>query len=423
MLYYSPRLLFLNALCASLCYAALPPSFTHGWDTVSNLTFAHGGNSSILPPEQFSFLSQKYKWITFADCYGGKTAGGVNNTQEYTTLAAAASLKALDPDTNVVFYWKSDMSSMLTSCSTANETWHRHPEWQLLDDKGKPVPAGTGGGIIFDSTVATFREFWQNHLTVLARALGADGKPLINGFFIDGCQQKNDTVWKNVNPIKTAAVVGNTTLMVQSTQNALDALGYNQVMIWNAMDNAFQLDNHVAASRGSMNDHFGALGAINPHTGAWVPSVLEESFTIINDPRNTQRLIQIKGWVGPLVHPREWFNNSQPTTDVGLRAAVLSELDITLSLFLMVAQENVWLGYSWFWEMSDYIPFGRNHTCPDNFFPQYDCPLGPPLGPPTNASNIYTREFTYATAYVDFNNRSASGMIWKTPKCSGYNRI
>jgi uncharacterized FAD-dependent dehydrogenase len=39
-------------------------------------------------------------------------------------------------------------------------------------------------------------------------------------FFIDGCQQRNDTVWANVNPARTAAVVGNTTVMVRAAQAA-----------------------------------------------------------------------------------------------------------------------------------------------------------------------------------------------------------
>ena len=73
--------------------------------------------------------------------------------------------------------------------------------------------------------------------------------------------------------------------------------------------------------------------------------------------------------------------------------------------------------------MSDYIPFGPHHTCPDNFFPAYACPLGAPAGPATNASGVYDRDFAFAHAHVDFNNRTASGVTWKTPACAHLNRI
>jgi len=416
-----PRALPALALLAARASArALPAAWAHGWDTVGHLTAAHGGNNSLLAPDEVAFVSQHYKWVTLADCYGADHGA---RTQEAATLETAAALKALDATTRVAFYFKSDMSSMLSSCSTANATWAAHPEWQLRTDAGAVVRAGTGGGIVFDSTVATFRAFWAAHLVALARALGADGRPLIDGFFIDGCQQRNDTVWKGVSPARTAAVVGNTTEMVRATQAALDALGHDQVLIWNAMDTPFQLDNHVAASGGSMNDHFGALGAINPHTGAWEPAVMQEAFDVIRDARNAGRLIMVKAWPGPLVHPKKWVNDSQPTTDAGLRAAVAAELDISLAAFLAVADVNTWFVYSWFWEMSDYIPFGPHHTCPDAFFPQYACPLGAPLGPATSAGGVFDRDFAHAHAHVDFNDRVKSGVTWKTPGCASLNRI
>jgi hypothetical protein len=59
---------------------------------------------------------------------------------------------------------------------------------------------------------------------------------------------------------------------------------------------------------------------------------------------------------------------------------VADEWNTALALFLLVAEDNVWWGYSWFWGVGDYIPVGPDHSCPDAFFPQLACPLGKPKG-------------------------------------------
>ena len=46
--------------------------------------------------------------------------------------------------------------------------------------------------------------------------------------------------------------------------------------------------------------------------------------------------------------------------------------------------------YGWFWRMGDQIPFADydrgavhyNYTVPSAFYPEWECPLGAPLGPP-----------------------------------------
>lgn len=410
----------LFAACAFVVAAPPPTAWVHDWETVQSMLYAHGGNASVLDAEQHAFLASHYKYVTFADCYGGNHAAPL--TQENATLQSAAILHELNPKIKTIFYWKSDMSSQIVSCSTAGPTWARHPEWQLKDDAGKVVK-NSGGFPVFDTTVATFRSFWVAHLVTLAKALAPDGKtPLLGGFFIDGCQQQNASIWPRVSPVRTAAVVAATITMVKELQTQLDALGHSQVVIWNALDDDFQLMEHTTASGGSMSDHFGALQFIDKVTGDWVPDTLQYlMFNITRSPLNAGRLIQVKSWPGPLTHPRTWVNDSQPTTDAGLRAMMAAELNISLASFLLIAEETTWFGYSWFWAMSDYIPFGLNHTCPDNFYPALSCPLGPPLGPPAlvgPGAYEYERQFQSATVKVNLANRTASGVVWHTPSCA-----
>ena len=402
----APLLLLLLLLRAAS--AAPPAALTHGWATAADMLAAHGGNGTVLPDEQLAYLAAHYKWVTFADCYGSRSG----LTQEAATLASAAALKKIAPAVKVVFYWKSDMSSQVAGCSSANATWAAHPEWQLKDDSGKVVT--NGNAPVFDSTVASFRAFWSGHLVELAKETGSGGgAPLLDGMFIDGCQDNNVTVWKNVNPGRTAAIVAATQEMVAETQRQLDALGFGQVLIWNALDTEFQLEEHAAASGASMADHYGALQFIDARNASWVPERMLGMLALLQDPRNADRMVQVKTWPGPLIHPREWVNNSQPTTDDGLRAMTAAELEISLASFLIVAEANLFFVYSWFWGFDDYIPFGLHYTVPTAFYPALSCPLGAPEAPFARDGLVLTRSFAHADVRVDLGNRTNSRIDWR----------
>ena len=45
-------------------------------------------------------------------------------------------------------------------------------------------------------------------------------------------------------------------------------------------------------------------------------------------------------------------------------------------------------------------------------FPEYDKPLGPPKGPATQERYTYTREFEYASVFLDIENEEAK-ITWK----------
>merc|ERR1712008_152385 len=97
-----------------------------------------------------------------------------------------------------------------------------------------------------------------------------------------------------------------------------------------------------------------------------------------------------------------------------------------LALFLLVAEDTTWFSYSWFWRASDYVPYGSDHTCPDDFYPTFQCPLGEPLGPPSDAEGggayEYRREYEHVSVYVDLKDRNATRVVWKSgdPKnCPG----
>ena len=349
-------------------------------------------------------------------------AGRGGATQEAATLTTAAALKAANASTRVVFYWKSDMAEQIIDCSNTSAAWAAHGKaWALRDDSGKPITHGNNAPV-FDTTVAAFQDFWVGHLVDMAQSTGADGTPLIDGFFIDGCICTSSTtkVFPNVNPARTAKICSATRAMLARGQAEVTALGRGQVVVWNALDSTAGLAQHAGATLGSMVDHFAALQFVNPQSGNWDAPKASLADLIVNvtrSPLNADRMLQFKGWPGPLTHPWTWVNNSQPTTPAGLRAAAAAQLNATLAAFLLAADEQSWLGYSWFWSLGDWIPFGGDkgeQTCPDNFYPAFACPLGTPAGPPAQVGpgNVWQRRFASALVHVDLDVRVNSGVVW-----------
>ena len=114
-------------------------------------------------------------------------------------------------------------------------------------------------------------------------------------------------------------------------------------------------------------------------------------------------------WQGPV---------QMPVTTDGVRQAAADVLVQSLAPFLIVANEHVFLQYSWFYEMQDgHIPCPPGIECgmPSSWYPEYAKPLGAPKGPAVNDGYVWTREFAHASVYVDARSRAASKITWHTP--------
>lgn len=73
-------------------------------------------------------------------------------------------------------------------------------------------------------------------------------------------------------------------------------------------------------------------------------------------------------------------------------------ITLPLACFLVGAGENCYFGYSWGW-LLEYGWF--------DWYPEFDKPLGPPLGDAIRNGWTYQREFEHASVFVDVENRTA----------------
>ena len=401
------------ALLALLVVAstAIQP-LRHGWDTVSSMLYGHGHSPAVLNETSLTFLSDHYKMVTFANCYGTD-----NGTQEEGVLAAAAFLKAKNPSIRVIFYFKSWLASQLAKCSSATATWQAHPEWRLKDDYGNVYDPE-----FLDVANPNASSFWHDHLAKLAKQRLANGQLALDGFFIDGMENTPSNPFKNMSQARYLSLLADKASIVARLQDTIAPDG--QFALTNGLDTRWSAD-HFAAAGAAMIDHFAILQFVNKTTGELLPEAMAELlFEVV--PLLGNRTIQVKGWPGPIIKQRDVWPRSWPgpRTPAEYQHQALLQFNNALSYFLLIAEDNFWWGYSWFWDMLDIEPYDPDSTVPPGFYPELECQLGAPLAAAKMVANwTYVREFEHATVYVDLTSRASSNVTFHGSCPSAHGKV
>jgi hypothetical protein len=173
---------------------------------------------------------------------------------------------------------------------------------------------------------------------------------------------------------------------------------------------------------------------MNTTTGEWLPDFFEVFLEGVINASTAGKSVVLHFNPGPSfppfvevpANPNPWYNQFIGTKWVGAgvknlttgddyRQAAADALVQTLAPFLIVANENVFLQYTWFYELQDGAipcPVGIECGMPSEWYPEYSKPLGPPNGPAVKNGYIWTREFAHASVYVDVRSRYASKVTW-----------
>lgn len=390
----------------------------HGWKNIAEMTYMHGGSQKIISPEATTFAAKNYPIVAFANAYGTRTNG--KTFQEDAAIETALALRKVNPSVKNVFYWKVDLESQIKKHSRCGEEWSKHPNWRFQKVKNEKDDRG-----FMDVTRPRVRKFWKKQIILMAGERDEENdKPLFDGFFLDGMCVGSGKKVRSDEETEIAWGEGTRT-MTKELQEELNELGNNQLLIVNGMDTVESVPVMRDVCPATMVDHFGVLQFLNRkkgEDGSFKEDLMKELlFDVCRAPETKDMTLIIKAWPGPVVKQRSmWPNKSQPTTTEGMRQAARDHLMSALALFLLVAEDTMYFSYSWFWEVGDYIPFGEDHSCPEEFYPMFQYPLGEPLGPPTEVEDggeyEYTREYEHVNVYVDLKDRSACRVVWKNPE-------
>jgi len=403
---------------AILAAATIPATahaaiFKHGWDRVGNVMGMHGkfGSADALPSdEQLGFIAKTYSGMATIGCGCGKTKA----TMEDASVQAATKLKGMNADGIVGMYYRSDMALELAHCSTYSAEWNAHPEWWLKDDSGKYIEEH-GKTHMMDFSNQECADFFSSvYLYVLNKKLPS-GKPAVDYIYMDGAGCDKTEYQPGIGPTRSEAICTGKMNMISALQAKLNARGDGQNLILNGMDTVETAELFVpTGAAGAMFDHWSILQYLNRSDGTFIKDSVDQGFSLVQSKLLSNLTLQIKGWPGPIVRQRDIYPPNIPTPKgpAELQRVTAERFNSELALYLLVAEESFFWLYSWFWGWDDWVPGQPDSSVPANFFPESKCQLGAPKsqGARVGSTWTYTREFEYATVFVDLNNRTNSNV-------------
>ena len=274
-----------------------------------------------------------------------------NVDDEDEMVLAMKAVKLANPKVATIFYMNS-----LKDCFPM-ERMHRqvqeHPDWILHDRDGQPVK-GHQGLAVFDLSNPDVRQWWMK--TCLDAVSAANG----DGCFADGSHYSNAS-FPNVSPLKLQEWDKG---MLQMTRDVQQQLGDDKLLIGKAPDQPY------------------------------VKAAMIEYFKPDNDSINGLMLGVVNGKVMQ-AHVPIYANCKEDVTDY-------------MAAFLIGAGKYSYFGCgNWTLTGDDNEPW--------YWRPEYDYPLGDPVGPPSYVSGVWKCSFASGTE-VMFDTSNNKGTIhWSKP--------
>jgi len=324
-------------------------------------------------------------------CIEKSQAVDVYNGMEQGTFNASQIIKKFNPKSKVLFYWNSriDYGQLYSFGNILDE--NAHPEWAMKDLKGELVTVQNGRRKTYDPTIPGFRKWWVK-IPVQAVAKGK-----LDGVFVDAVLQyaggENVKV-KQYGEQKYREIMSGVFDMMGELKNQL---GKDQLVIANALrgTNAAPDNGRIFYPYidGAMIEHFCDLSGRSK-------DVIARDIELLQDAAEKGKIVIAKGW------PRLNFTNTAEIRAMSQKQLEdMSRADIVfpLATFLVGAGKYAYFCYSW----------GYDHTQGGMIdYPEYNKPLGEPLGPAQKNGYIYTREFKNASVFTDIENRIGK-IDWK----------
>jgi hypothetical protein len=361
------------------------PEFS--WDTMP--LYMHLRKSTAFTKKEIKYLS-KFPLITFEKTTGSKTFGST----EKGTLKAAKAVKNINPNTKILYYknvvinWKGYKEDEVF--------FIKHPEAYLEDANGRKALMPNKKTTFFDLSKEYVRSYWLDHVTKMA------SNSEIDGLFLDA-------------NIKVLAPVFFNSRVGKEKQKAIET-GYLSMM--EELDKRLGKDNLLIANILRARPEFKDSGReyLKFFTGSYLEGFEHENFGMtyqdylakgIETVQKTARegkVIAMSLGIG------KGLKNAEAGIDDTRKRLNINEnftkrLDYLLAIFLVCAEKHSYV------YPHDGYGIGKSATWLKTF-PQYEKPLGKPLGFAKREGYIYTRKFEHLDVILDIKNKKAE-LNWK----------
>ena len=344
------------------------------WDRVP--VCAHfGKRTAPLTEAELDWIAAQYPILSLEKGHGASTHGSTEAGIAHT----ARELKKRNPKIKVLFYWNAFINWPMYD---ALEDFP--DEWILKDLEGNKVMKAPGAPRP-DISRADVREWWSE---VAAQALR--DAPL-DGIFADALPQAlNPGMERTLGPEKAAAIREGMELMMNLTKKKI---GPDKILLANGIRTTmFREPLSWEGIDGLMIEHFAAFQTASAED----IKVDLESFQLAE---RAGKFICLKGWPSFNWIDREKMKEPREA----LLEQARTEIDFSLSCFLIAAYPGCFFTYSW--------GYTDIHGTIDSY-EEFLRPLGPPAGPAEWDGYRAKRDFQHASVEVDLQAR-VGRIEWK----------
>ncbi len=347
------------------------PEFS--WDKVP-VAFHFGKRSVLMTAEEAAFVSSRSNFICLEKGHASPQFGST----EVGIEKEAQQLKKLNPKMKVIFYWNTFLDYGMYE---AHEEYQKHPEWWLRKLDGE-LDFKSGDLKRYDLTNPEVRDWWTD---VAAKAI-VEGSA--DGVFMDAFPQvsspTNIELWGqekyNAMQVGLKDIIRETREKI-GDDNLIVYNGIRSTPTWSA---AFDFPEYTDCA---MIEHFGYF--LSSSKECMLKDILE-----MEKAGKNGKMVVLKGWAGFTFTDREAM--SKPLEEK--REIARKSITFPLAAFLVGAQENSYLIYNWGYRMED--------GCLE-WYPEFDKPLGEPLGDMVKDGWKLSREFKHASVWVNLETRDA----------------
>lgn len=359
------------------------PEFS--WDRIP--LYMHVRKAKSYTGDEIAFLA-KFPLITFEKANGYESHGFV----ESGTLEAARAVKALNPESKILYY-----RNVIVHYGgyEADKALAKIPGAVLQDKRGN-TKLVRNRVAAYDLSNPNLRQWWVNACTRMTR------NPHIDGIFLDGNIKALEPGYlaRQIGTAKKQQTIDGYHLMMEQTR---DAIGPDKLMVANILRARFEnagLEYLDYFDGSYLEGFFHNVGRVS-----YQDYVAKGIDAIQKAARQGKIIAFTTGFAVP-------ENTSALGIDEGHGAVESHEqaraaLTYPLAIFLICAEK-----YSYFRIHEGYSADENDRW--RRWLPEYDRPLGPPSGPAKREGYRYSREFQHAKVELDIQERTAD-IQWRSP--------
>jgi hypothetical protein len=364
------------------------PDFS--WDTIP--LYMHVRKATAFTDDELDYLAS-FPLVTLEKTTGLRSSG---STDEGTIVAAKA-IKERNPRTKVLFY-----RNVLVHYGgySFDDRLSQIPHPFLIDTRGT-IRLVRNVSEAYDLANPQVVDWWVD------TALGVCRHDAIDGLFLDGnIKAITPYLARQLPPGKKEAVTAGYRDMIGRIRTELPK---SDLLIANMIRAAYFPD--------------AGLGYLEPFDGSYIEGfdvvvgkmteaeLIAKGIEAIQQAARDGKIIAMTLGLGESVADATKIDDTRARIDA--LEAMEERVNYLIGLFLVCAERHSYLyvhdGYS-----ADY----RRDECQSKVwlkrFPQYDKPLGAPLGPATRDGLVYTRRFEHVDVMVDLEKKQAT-LDWRPP--------